>query len=104
MDQESRREIGERLLLWRSRLEIPLCNAVEADLFEQGGTHASQGGIFLIDRDEIAETGHGVIPKPAHGIPQHTVPVAAQIDFHFHKAGTELTALDHAAGYNILRG
>ncbi len=30
------------LLQRRSRLEIPLCHAVEADLFEQGSTHASE--------------------------------------------------------------
>ena len=36
-----RREIGERLLQRRSRLEVPLRNAVETDLFEQGNTYAS---------------------------------------------------------------
>jgi len=92
-----------RLFLWRSRLEIPLCYAVEADLSEQGGTHASQGGILLIGFDEIAETRHGIVPKTALGIPQDALPVAAQIDFHFHEARTELTALDNAAGHNILR-
>ena len=58
---------------------------------------------MLIGLDEIAKTRHGVIPKPAHGIPQHAFLVAAQIDFHFHEACTELTALDHAACHNILR-
>ena len=87
----------------RSRLEIPLCNAVEADLFKQGGTHASERGILLIGLDEIAQTRYGVVPKPAQRIPLYALLVAAQIDCHFHQARTELTALDHAAGYNILR-
>ena len=103
VDEESRREIGEWLLRQRSRLEIPLRNAIEADLFEQGRPHASERGILLIGLDEIAQTRYGVVPKPAQGIPQDALLVAAQIDFHFHEARTELTALDHAAGHNILR-
>ena len=90
-------------LLWRSRLEIPLCHAVEADLFKQGCTHASQRGVLRFGLDEIAHTRYGVVPKPAYGIPQYAWPVAAQIDFHLQQACAELTALDHAAGYNILR-
>ena len=45
----------------------------------------------------------GVVPKPAHGIAQYALPIAAQISFHFYEARTELTALDHAACHNILR-
>ena len=97
-------ELGApRLFFQRCRLEIPLCNAVEADLFEQGGAHASERGILRIGLDEIAQAGYGVVPKPTHGIPSDALDVTTQIDFHFYETCTELTALDDAACHNILR-
>lgn len=84
--------------------KIPLGHAVQADLFQQGRPLPAELKIPRAFLDQIAETGHRVVPEAAVGVGVDALLVTGQVRSGLDQAHAQVAALNDAAGDDVLRG